>query len=79
MSQTAGTTTPTQSVSTATQLSSETPGAAAQALNDENLRRTKDFGFLPIPPSCRYDPDKPIHFGLVRIIVFGLASTFSAF
>ncbi|KAF8517298.1 major facilitator superfamily domain-containing protein [Hysterangium stoloniferum] len=37
---------------------------------------TKDFGFLPIPSSCRYNPDNPVHFGYVRIIVFGLASTF---
>jgi len=37
----------------------------------------KDFGLLPIPQHLRYDPDKPIHFGLLMNIAFGLFSTFS--
>ncbi|KAJ3505599.1 hypothetical protein NMY22_g17528 [Coprinellus aureogranulatus] len=40
--------------------------------------KTKDFGFLPIPPHLRYHPDKPFHFGLGLNVAFGFASTFSA-
>lgn len=42
----------------------------------EPLRRF-DFGFLPILPRLRYDPEKPFHFGLGLNIFFGLASTLS--
>lgn len=41
--------------------------------------RTTDFGFLPIPPPCRYNPDKPFAFNYGKTAVFALASTFSAF
>jgi hypothetical protein len=41
--------------------------------------RTTDFGFLPIPPPCRYNPDKPFAFNYWKTAVFALASTFSAF
>lgn len=37
-----------------------------------------DFGFLPIRPALRYDPDKPIHFGVLLNAIFGFASTFGA-
>lgn len=37
---------------------------------------SKDFGFLPIPPYLRYDPEHPAHFGLLMNATFGLASTF---
>lgn len=36
---------------------------------------TRDFGFLPIPHSCRYDPDRPPRFTLALNILFGLGST----
>lgn len=36
-----------------------------------------DFGFLPIPPSCRYNPDKPFTFHYWTTAIFALASTFS--
>lgn len=38
---------------------------------------TNDFGFLPIPPRLRFDPDKPFEFGLLLNIVFAFAATFS--
>lgn len=38
--------------------------------------RTKEFWFLPIPKSRRYDPERPIHFGLFLNVIFGAASTF---
>lgn len=37
---------------------------------------TTDFGFIPIPKSLRYNPDKPFHFGLLMNAAFGFASTF---
>jgi hypothetical protein len=42
------------------------------------VSRTKDFGFLPIPPACRVDltaGPKPI--GYAKAIAFAFASTFS--
>ncbi|KAF9522312.1 major facilitator superfamily domain-containing protein [Crepidotus variabilis] len=36
-----------------------------------------DFGFLPIPPSCRYDPDHPPPFPFWKTGIFAAASTFS--
>jgi hypothetical protein len=41
--------------------------------------RKADFGFLPIPPSCRFNPDQPFAFNYWKTAVFALASTFSAF
>ncbi|BGP32455.1 hypothetical protein JCM10296v2_004236 [Rhodotorula toruloides] len=38
---------------------------------------TNDFGFLPIPPRLRFDPDKPFEFGLLLNVVFAFAATFS--
>ncbi|KAK4335179.1 major facilitator superfamily protein [Rhodotorula toruloides] len=38
---------------------------------------TTDFGFLPIPPRLRFDPDKPFEFGLLLNVVFAFAATFS--
>ena len=40
-------------------------------------RAHKDFGLFPIPQHLRYDPNNPIHFGLLMNIAFGLFSTFS--
>ncbi|KAF6749473.1 major facilitator superfamily domain-containing protein [Ephemerocybe angulata] len=40
------------------------------------VQKTRDFGFLPIPPHLRYDPARPFHFGLGLNIAFGFASTF---
>ncbi|KAG8742643.1 hypothetical protein FRC12_015315 [Ceratobasidium sp. 428] len=37
--------------------------------------RRFDFGFIPILPRLRYDPEKPFQFGLALNIFFGLAST----
>ncbi|KAJ3504187.1 hypothetical protein NLJ89_g8069 [Agrocybe chaxingu] len=37
---------------------------------------TTDFGFIPIPPRLRYDPEKPPHFGILLNVAFGFASTF---
>ena len=36
-----------------------------------------DLGFIPIPKRLRWDPDKPVHFGLALNIVLGIAGTFS--
>lgn len=36
-----------------------------------------DFGFLPIPPRLRFDPDKPFTFSLLLNVVFAFAATFS--
>ena len=41
----------------------------------EFTARTHDFWFLPIPKSRRYDPERPIHFGLFLNFVFAGAST----
>ena len=41
--------------------------------------RTKEFWFIPIPKSRRYDPERPIHFGLFLNVIFGAASTFSMY
>lgn len=49
-----------------------------QPVGKEPLR-TVDFGFLPIPPFCRYDPDKPFQLGYPVALVFAAASTFSTF
>lgn len=35
-----------------------------------------DLGFIPIPKRLRWDPDKPVHFGLALNIVLGIAGTF---
>ncbi|TFY52072.1 hypothetical protein EVJ58_g10214 [Rhodofomes roseus] len=37
---------------------------------------TKDLGFIPIPKRLRYDPGRPVHFGLLLNATFGIASTF---
>ncbi|KAH9828967.1 major facilitator superfamily domain-containing protein [Rhodofomes roseus] len=37
---------------------------------------TKDLGFIPIPRRLRYDPERPVHFGLLLNATFGIASTF---
>lgn len=37
-----------------------------------------DFGFLPIPPRLRYNPERKVHFGVVLNAIFGFASTFGA-
>jgi hypothetical protein len=39
--------------------------------------RKRDFGFLPIPPAQRYDPNRPFKFTLFLNVLFGCASTFS--
>lgn len=43
------------------------------------LDNAKDFGFLPIPRRLRYDPARPLEFGLLMNIAFGFASTFSKY
>lgn len=40
-------------------------------------RRTKDFGFLPIPHRLQWDPTKPPKFGLGMNLVFAFACAFS--
>jgi hypothetical protein len=37
----------------------------------------RDFGFLPIPRSRRYDPEQPFKFTLLLNVIFGFASTCS--
>lgn len=44
----------------------------------EPIRRL-DFGFLPILPKLRHDPEKPFHFSLGLNIFFGIASTLSKY
>ena len=39
--------------------------------------RNTDFGFLPIPAQCRYNPDQPQDLPLWKTAIFALASTFS--
>ena len=39
--------------------------------------RTTDFGFLPIPTQCRYNPDQPQDLPHWKTAIFALASTFS--
>ncbi|KZP12420.1 MFS general substrate transporter [Athelia psychrophila] len=39
--------------------------------------RTRDFGFLPIPAFCQYDPDKPYQLRYSVTVVFAVASTFT--
>ncbi|KAF9059613.1 hypothetical protein BDP27DRAFT_464514 [Rhodocollybia butyracea] len=36
-----------------------------------------DFGFLPIPLSCRIAPGESIAFGYARVLTFAFASTFT--
>jgi predicted MFS family arabinose efflux permease len=36
-----------------------------------------DFGFLPIPPTCRFNAESPKELGGFQIIIFALASTFT--
>ncbi|KAG9125528.1 hypothetical protein FRC07_007246 [Ceratobasidium sp. 392] len=50
----------------------QTPSESTPA--KEPTRRF-DFGFVPILPHLRHDPEKPFHFGLALNIFFGLAST----
>ena len=56
---------------TATTSSTLPVASAPAAINKYNFR------FLPVPPNVRYDPAKPVHFGLVLNIMLGCASTFS--
>ncbi|EPQ50062.1 MFS general substrate transporter [Gloeophyllum trabeum ATCC 11539] len=39
--------------------------------------RTRDLGFLPIPPHCRHRPDEVFQLRIWQTAVFALASTFS--
>jgi hypothetical protein len=39
--------------------------------------RTRDFGFLPIPPAQRYEVGKSFKFTLFLNILFAFATTFS--
>lgn len=39
---------------------------------------TADFGFLPIPPQCRYNPDQTQDLPHWKTAIFALASTFTA-
>ena len=50
---------------------------AEATANDGEEQELKDFGFLPIPKSVRYEPERPTHFGLLMNVIFGIASTFS--
>ncbi|KAH9850127.1 major facilitator superfamily domain-containing protein [Lenzites betulinus] len=56
--------------------SSPAPQATEKYREDRAGASNKDFGFLPIPKSLRYDPEHPAHFGLAMNVTFGLASTF---
>lgn len=65
-------------------LHEETPkekleGSLAEKPVGKEPLRTVDFGFLPIPSFCRYDPDKPFKLGYSVALVFAAASTFSTF
>jgi hypothetical protein len=44
---------------------------------DFKILLPKDFGLIPVPRHLRYDPTKPVHFGLLLNFGFGFASTFS--
>jgi hypothetical protein len=46
---------------------------------DIKILLPKDFGLIPVPRHLRYDPTKPFHFGLLLIIGFGFATTFSEY
>ncbi|EPQ52972.1 MFS DHA1 protein [Gloeophyllum trabeum ATCC 11539] len=39
--------------------------------------RKLDFGFLPIPPYLRHNPDAPFELSIPHTVIFGFASTFS--
>lgn len=50
---------------------------AGAALSPEPfVRRTRDFGVLPIPRRRQYDPDKPFEFNLLLNSVMAAAATF---
>lgn len=53
-------------------------GPPAGSGSDEQpfVRRTRDFGFLPIPRHCQYDPERPFEFTLLLNGVMAAAATF---
>ncbi|KAG8717613.1 hypothetical protein FRC08_007096 [Ceratobasidium sp. 394] len=55
--------------------SSPTMQSLSDPVPDKEPIRKFDFGFIPILPRLRHDPDKPFHFNLALNIFFGLAST----
>lgn len=58
--------------------SSSEESTTHEAVNASVAVVTKDFGFLPIPRRLRReDTSKPIGFGLILNVGFGIASTFS--
>ena len=44
---------------------------------DTKSQRPTNFGIVPLPKRLVYDPEHPVHFGLLLKVVFGLSSTFS--
>lgn len=58
--------------------SAETVVLPSDASPKGHERRTKDFGFLPIPKRVQYDPQRPPHFGLLMNAMFGITGSFSA-
>jgi hypothetical protein len=52
--------------------------ANRETLSDPEPEETKvNFGFLPVPKSCRVSPTKPFKFNLAINLLFGFASTFT--
>lgn len=51
--------------------------ASVEATAPAVPQRTKEFGFLPIPPHLRYDEQQPQKFGIVLQFTFVAATTFS--
>lgn len=58
-----------------TTVTSTTPDAREKIGTEEDVSKF-DFGFLLIPVWCRFNPQKPFHFGLTLTFAFGLTSTF---
>ena len=58
-----------------TTVTSTTPAAREKIGTEEDVSKF-DFGFLLIPVWCRFNPQKPFHFGLTLTFAFGLTSTF---
>jgi hypothetical protein len=50
---------------------SPTPALAAET----SAGPSKDFGFLPIPKCCRYDPQTPFVFSMFLNVFFGVSAT----
>ncbi|KAG9081793.1 hypothetical protein FRC06_005385 [Ceratobasidium sp. 370] len=63
----------------ASKASTPTMQSLSDPVPDKEPIRKFDFGFVPILPHLRHDPEKPFHFSLALNIFFGLASTLSKY